>query len=28
MLHDLNGQEVHLSDLRGGVAMLFLWATW
>ena len=27
-LPDLNGKEVHLSDLRGKVAMLFFWATW
>lgn len=27
-LPDLNGKEVHLSDLRGRVAMLFFWTTW
>jgi thiol-disulfide isomerase/thioredoxin len=27
-LPDLNGMEVHLSELRGKVAMLFFWATW
>lgn len=27
-LPELNGKEVHLSDLRGKVAMLFFWATW
>jgi hypothetical protein len=27
-LSDLNGKDVHLSDLRGRVAMLFFWATW
>ena len=27
-LPDLNGKEVHLSDLRGKVALLFFWATW
>jgi cytochrome oxidase Cu insertion factor (SCO1/SenC/PrrC family) len=27
-LPDLQGKVVHLSDLRGKVAMLFFWATW
>ncbi len=27
-LPDLNGTQVHLSDLRGRVAVLFFWATW
>jgi len=27
-LPDLDGKSVHLSDLRGKVAMLFFWATW
>ncbi len=27
-LPDLDGTPVHLSDLRGKVAMLFFWATW
>ena len=27
-LPDLHGKEVHLSDLRGKVAMLFFWTTW
>ena len=27
-LPDLQGKEVHLSDLRGKVALLFFWATW
>ena len=26
-LPDLHGKEVHLSDLRGKVALLFFWAT-
>jgi len=27
-LPDLHGKVVHLSELRGKVAMLFFWATW
>ena len=27
-LPDLQGKEVHLSNLRGKVVMLFFWATW
>jgi cytochrome oxidase Cu insertion factor (SCO1/SenC/PrrC family) len=27
-LPDLNGKEIHLSDLRGKVVLLFFWATW
>jgi cytochrome c biogenesis protein CcmG, thiol:disulfide interchange protein DsbE len=27
-LPDLDGKVVHLSELRGKVAMLFFWATW
>ncbi len=27
-LPDLHGKVVHLSELRGKVAMVFFWATW